>query len=130
MWSNLFDLFIFIYILMFLVNCLHIYSSFLIFIFADCMECMACSDNVVRAGLTPKYQDVETLISMLEYKMVPSESRKFQGHSTDEYTVTYNPPVPDFAVDKIEVRIDTMYMYLHNMIVEFLTSCSSKCRLI
>jgi mannose-6-phosphate isomerase len=22
----------------------------------DCMECMACSDNVVRAGLTPKFR--------------------------------------------------------------------------
>jgi mannose-6-phosphate isomerase len=29
---------------------------------------MARSDNVVRAGLTPKSVDVETLISMLTYK--------------------------------------------------------------
>lgn len=31
------------------------------------MECMARSDNVVRAGLTPKYKDVDTLASMLTY---------------------------------------------------------------
>lgn len=36
----------------------------------DCIECMATSDNVVRAGLTPKERDVETLCSMLTYKQV------------------------------------------------------------
>uniref|UniRef100_A0A0E0JDL1 mannose-6-phosphate isomerase n=1 Tax=Oryza punctata TaxID=4537 RepID=A0A0E0JDL1_ORYPU len=34
----------------------------------ECIECMATSDNVVRAGLTPKYRDVQTLCSMLTYK--------------------------------------------------------------
>lgn len=36
----------------------------------ECIECMATSDNVVRAGLTPKYRDVQTLSSMLTYKQV------------------------------------------------------------
>lgn len=34
----------------------------------DCIECMALSDNVVRAGLTPKFKDVETLCGMLHYR--------------------------------------------------------------
>jgi mannose-6-phosphate isomerase len=34
----------------------------------DVVECMACSDNVVRAGLTPKFKDVNTLTEMLEYR--------------------------------------------------------------
>lgn len=34
----------------------------------DCVECMALSDNVVRAGLTPKFKDVDTLCEMLHYK--------------------------------------------------------------
>lgn len=38
------------------------------YIYGDCIECMALSDNVVRAGLTPKFKDVETLCSMLTYK--------------------------------------------------------------
>ncbi|XP_038984698.1 mannose-6-phosphate isomerase 2-like isoform X2 [Phoenix dactylifera] len=38
------------------------------YISGDCIECMATSDNVVRAGLTPKYRDVQTLCSMLTYK--------------------------------------------------------------
>ncbi len=32
----------------------------------DLIECMACSDNVVRAGLTPKYKDVETLLEVVD----------------------------------------------------------------
>ena len=43
-------------------NLIHAYLS------GDCVECMACSDNVVRAGLTPKLIDVPTLCSMLEYR--------------------------------------------------------------
>nr|XP_053635227.1 LOW QUALITY PROTEIN: mannose-6-phosphate isomerase-like [Cherax quadricarinatus] len=75
------------------------------YLLGDCIECMACSDNVVRAGLTPKYQDVETLVSMLDYGMVSSESKKFEGFKMDGYTTLYNPPVPDFAVDMIEIPV-------------------------
>ncbi|MBN2424939.1 MAG: mannose-6-phosphate isomerase, class I [Calditrichaceae bacterium] len=32
------------------------------------IECMANSDNVIRAGLTPKYKDIRTLTEMLNYK--------------------------------------------------------------
>lgn len=32
----------------------------------DCFEAMACSDNVVRAGLTPKPKDVRTLLEVTE----------------------------------------------------------------
>lgn len=39
----------------------------------DLIECMACSDNVVRAGLTPKFKDVKTLLEMVDYhSSVPS----------------------------------------------------------
>ena len=33
----------------------------------ECAECMATSDNVVRAGCTPKFKDVSTLVTMLTY---------------------------------------------------------------
>lgn len=39
------------------------------YLFGDCVECMATSDNVVRAGLTPKFKDVDTLVRMLTYKV-------------------------------------------------------------
>ena len=54
-------------------NLIHAYLS------GDCVECMACSDNVVRAGLTPKLIDVPTLCSMLEYRY---GLYKYQGMST------------------------------------------------
>lgn len=38
------------------------------YISGDCVECMALSDNTVRAGLTPKHRDVTTLCEMLHYK--------------------------------------------------------------
>jgi mannose-6-phosphate isomerase len=38
------------------------------YIAGDCAECMALSDNVVRAGLTPKFKDVQTLCNMLTYR--------------------------------------------------------------
>lgn len=37
----------------------------------DCVECMAASDNVVRAGLTPKHKDVPTLVRMLTWRTGP-----------------------------------------------------------
>lgn len=41
------------------------------YLFGDCVECMACSDNVVRAGLTPKFKDKDTLVDMLTYSRGP-----------------------------------------------------------
>uniref|UniRef100_A0A9I9CLJ8 mannose-6-phosphate isomerase n=1 Tax=Cucumis melo TaxID=3656 RepID=A0A9I9CLJ8_CUCME len=40
------------------------------YISGECIECMATSDNVVRAGLTSKKRDVQALLSMLNYKQV------------------------------------------------------------
>lgn len=39
----------------------------------ELMECMAPSDNVVRAGLTPKFKDKETLVKMLDSGFNESE---------------------------------------------------------
>ncbi len=38
------------------------------YLLGQCVEIMACSDNVVRAGLTPKFKDVDTLVNMLTYR--------------------------------------------------------------
>ena len=34
------------------------------YIYGDLVECMANSDNVIRGGLTPKFKDTETLVSV------------------------------------------------------------------
>ncbi|XP_017754238.1 PREDICTED: mannose-6-phosphate isomerase [Eufriesea mexicana] len=69
----------------------------------DCVECMACSDNVVRAGLTPKLKDVPTLVEILSYTCDPISAKKFQPSREDECTEIFRPPVIDFAVAKITI---------------------------
>lgn len=78
------------------------------YIYGDCIECMACSDNVVRAGLTPKLKDVETLTEILTYKCEPLFAKKFHGYCEDNYTEIFQPPVPDFAVAKILIPCNKM----------------------
>lgn len=71
----------------------------------DCVECMACSDNTVRAGLTPKFIDVPTLCEMLNYTPGPSRDRLFSPtQSKDDPCLSiYDPPVPDFTILKMDV---------------------------
>jgi mannose-6-phosphate isomerase len=72
----------------------------------DCIECMSCSDNVVRAGLTPKFKDVKNLLSMLIYDGSAAKDKIFQPKILDDnhkFTWLFNPPVEDFAVAKTEV---------------------------
>lgn len=73
----------------------------------DCLECMACSDNVVRAGLTPKYKDIPTLCSLLKYDCKAPKELLFKGHesSDDPHLTIFNPPVEDFTVHQIQVCI-------------------------
>lgn len=77
------------------------------YIDGDCVECMACSDNVVRAGLTPKFKDVDTLLRLVSYRCAPGESMLFQPKHLQEreqpYTRTFVPPVEDFAVSEIKL---------------------------
>nr|CAG4651890.1 EOG090X07LH [Triops cancriformis] len=73
------------------------------YISGDCLECMACSDNVVRAGLTPKYKDVETLCNMLSYKQSKADVYKERWVRENDWTECCTPPVPDFALARIKV---------------------------
>lgn len=71
----------------------------------DCVECMACSDNVIRAGLTPKLKDVETLIAMLNYQTEPAEKKMFVPTVCDKGVERlFVPPVKDFAVKEIKIQ--------------------------
>ncbi|KAI9085613.1 hypothetical protein K1719_032456 [Acacia pycnantha] len=63
----------------------------------ECIECMATSDNVVRAGLTPKSIDVKTLCSMLTYKQGSPEI--LHGVPINPYVTRYIPPFDEFEVD-------------------------------
>lgn len=65
----------------------------------DIVECMSCSDNVVRGGLTPKFKDIEVLCEMLQYKggdphlVKPTEAepgvRLYADPAIEEFQVTH-----------------------------------------
>lgn len=98
---------------MFLVaDDIHAYVS------GDIMECMAASDNVVRAGFTPKFKDVDTLVDMLTYKYAPIDEQKMtptdypyvtlnrQAYSSGSAVQLYDPPIEEFAVARSVLRGD------------------------
>lgn len=61
------------------------------------VECMASSDNVIRAGLTPKFKDIPALLEVATDQPVTLYSPE-----TTDYV--YAAPVSEFRVSKREVR--------------------------
>ena len=95
----------------------------------NCIECMACSDNVVRAGLTPKLIDVDTLVGMLEYVPSTATERKFKPDIVKQENYVkeiYSPPVWDFAVTKYEGKGDIKVESLESSSVFLVTEGSCK----
>ncbi|KAK3326946.1 mannose-6-phosphate isomerase [Cercophora scortea] len=84
----------------------------------DIVECMASSDNVVRAGLTPKFKDVDTLVSMLTYNYAPIDEQKMHpadypyvtlnraAYSSSSVSLLYDPPIDEFSVVRTMLRGD------------------------
>ncbi|KAG0236702.1 Mannose-6-phosphate isomerase [Actinomortierella wolfii] len=72
----------------------------------DCVECMAASDNVVRSGLTPKFKDVDVLVSMLTYNAKPSSEQLLTGTlcTPTGHSVLYDPPIDEFSI--VLTRLD------------------------
>ncbi|KAF8977545.1 Mannose-6-phosphate isomerase [Entomortierella lignicola] len=66
----------------------------------DCVECMAESDNVIRAGLTPKFKDVEVLTQMLTYHSKSSTDQLLSGVlcTPTGHSLMYDPPIEEFSV--------------------------------
>ncbi|UAY78591.1 mannose-6-phosphate isomerase, class I [Pasteurella canis] len=66
------------------------------------IELMACSDNVIRGGLTPKHVDIPALLSVIDCREVepniipiaPKEARIF----------TYATPAQDFALTNVRYK--------------------------
>ena len=73
----------------------------------ECVECMATSDNVVRAGLTPKLRDVDVLCGMLTYQA--GDPVILKGEAADARTKTYAPPFDEFMLERIELPAGETY---------------------
>uniref|UniRef100_A0A6G1S7T5 mannose-6-phosphate isomerase n=1 Tax=Aceria tosichella TaxID=561515 RepID=A0A6G1S7T5_9ACAR len=88
-------------------NKLHAYLK------GECLECMACSDNVVRAGLTTKFRDTTTLLEMLDYEPVKSyldlvitpTKKQSNGYAIDLFS-----PIDEFKVAKIVISNKHEYL--------------------
>jgi mannose-6-phosphate isomerase len=80
------------------------------YVSGDIIECMAASDNVVRAGFTPKFKDVQTLVDLLTYDYAPIEEQKMEpkeypyvvlnrtAYSSGSEATLYDPPIDEFSV--------------------------------
>ncbi|TIA97260.1 hypothetical protein E3P96_03435 [Wallemia ichthyophaga] len=75
------------------------------YIAGDIMECMATSNNVVRAGLTPKLRDVNTLVDMLTYETAPADAQLMKTTSLKgaAHTIVYDPPIEEFSVARVQL---------------------------
>ncbi|KAI1140031.1 mannose-6-phosphate isomerase [Hypoxylon sp. FL0543] len=88
------------------------------YVSGDIIECMAASDNVVRAGFTPKFKDVQTLVDLLTYNYAPIEEQKMTpteypyvvlnrtAYSSGSEAVLYDPPIEEFSVIRTVLRGD------------------------
>ncbi|OOO11279.1 mannose-6-phosphate isomerase, class I [Aspergillus oryzae] len=86
------------------------------YVSGDIIECMASSDNVVRAGFTPKFKDVDTLTDMLTYSYAPIEEQKLEpkeypyailnasAYSSASSSMLYDPPIEEFSVVKTDLK--------------------------
>lgn len=86
------------------------------YVSGDIVECMAASDNVVRAGFTPKFKDVPTLVDMLTYNYAPIDEQKMvpteypyavlnrSAYSGGSSVTLYDPPIQEFSVVRTLLR--------------------------
>jgi len=61
---------------------------------------MANSDNVIRAGLTPKLRDIPNLVGTLTYTAAPASRHvvKPLPFSATSASTLYDPPISEFSV--------------------------------
>lgn len=65
------------------------------------IECMANSDNVIRAGMTPKYKDVESLLSLINISAGKPEIIEGKGKE-----IIYTTKSEEFELKKILMTVE------------------------
>ncbi len=96
------------------------------------IECMANSDNVVRAGLTTKFKDVNTLLKMLDYSSATVEVEK---RDTAKREHLYRSNADEFSIlnirgnysKRIEGNEDVMIGFVLDGEVELIPNKNSSC---
>jgi mannose-6-phosphate isomerase len=65
------------------------------------VEIMASSDNVVRAGLTPKHVDIPELMRITDFRPMPAPL--WTPHDETPGVAVFQPPVEDFRLEIAEL---------------------------
>ncbi|KAF8174214.1 mannose-6-phosphate isomerase [Pholiota molesta] len=75
------------------------------YIYGECIECMANSDNVIRAGLTPKLRDIPVLVAGLTYTAAEPSTHVVRPKSfySASPSLLYDPPIPEFSVLRVKL---------------------------
>ncbi|GMT09424.1 hypothetical protein PFISCL1PPCAC_721 [Pristionchus fissidentatus] len=78
---------------------LHAYLS------GECVECVGCSNNTIRAACTPKYIDREALCDVLNYLMTEPEDYLVPGVplAAAPHVDEYAPDCKDFQLHRIRI---------------------------
>ncbi|QEH45375.1 mannose-6-phosphate isomerase, class I [Aggregatibacter actinomycetemcomitans] len=71
------------------------------------IELMACSDNVIRGGLTPKHVDIEQLLNVIDYREVIPQV--IAPAPKDAVYYTYSTPAEDFALSNLRYAKNTEF---------------------
>ncbi|GMR57855.1 hypothetical protein PMAYCL1PPCAC_28050 [Pristionchus mayeri] len=80
---------------------LHAYLS------GECVECVGCSNNTIRAACTPKYIDREALVEVLNYRMTAPEDYLVPGiplSGAHAHVDEYAPDCRDFQLHCIRIE--------------------------
>jgi mannose-6-phosphate isomerase len=99
-------------------------------VYIDIIECMANSDNVIRAGLTPKLRDIPNLVDTLTYVAAPASRHAVKPQPfQDTLTSTlYDPPVSEFSVVSVTLAPShtEAHRALHGPSIAIVTSGEGK----
>ncbi|AWX14761.1 mannose-6-phosphate isomerase, class I [Mergibacter septicus] len=79
------------------------------------IELMACSDNVIRGGLTPKYVDIPQLLSIIDCQEITPSI--ISPASNENGIFTYQTPTKDFALSNLN--------YQQNIKLDFTSSSAT-----
>jgi mannose-6-phosphate isomerase len=77
------------------------------YIYGDCMECMANSDNVIRLGLTPKFIDKENFENIIinNFDELITDNYKFNGKKINEFQIEYvKEGISDFKLNYFKMQ--------------------------
>ncbi|CAJ0960645.1 unnamed protein product, partial [Mesorhabditis belari] len=82
---------------------LHAYLS------GECVECVGCSNNTIRAALTPKFIDHDALIEALNYQMTEPEDYLVPAQRLPTHPIVdeYAPDCKDFQLHRIRIETCT-----------------------